>query len=87
MIYVFTYIGFMTDNSIITLVFTALAGICAGVGNAAITIVSGRYLCVLYEINGAKQDEGKYFGIYGGIMSSNFFLGAMLSAVALSYLS
>jgi hypothetical protein len=54
MIYIFTYIGFMTDNNTITLVFTALAGICAGIANATITIVSGKYLYVLCEIHDAK---------------------------------
>ena len=54
MIYLCTYIGFMVENSTFTMLFTVLAGIFAGIGNAAITIVSGKYLCVLCEINNAK---------------------------------
>jgi hypothetical protein len=44
----------MASNSTFTLVFAILSGVFAGIGNAAIAIVSGKYLCMLCQLNGAK---------------------------------
>jgi hypothetical protein len=56
MIYLCTYIGFMSTSSSFTLIFTVFSGIFAGIGNAIAAIVSGKYLCMLCEINGTKED-------------------------------
>lgn len=87
MIYLLTYAGFMTDKSSLTLICTGLAAIFAGIGSASMWIVSGKYIRVACDINRVKEQAGRYYGIFGSIMACNFFIGAILSASALGYLS
>jgi hypothetical protein len=54
MIYVLTYLGFLSENNIISLICTGIAAVFAGIGSSTIWIVSGRYIFLLCANNKAK---------------------------------
>lgn len=51
MIYVFTYLGFLTKSSTLSLILTGVAAIFSGIGSSTIWIVSGKYIHLACQAN------------------------------------
>ena len=56
MIYLFTYLGFLTNNPTGSLIFTGIAAIFSGVGSSSIWIVSGKFIHLACQNNDSNTE-------------------------------